>query len=69
MGNIVPRARIESICLAFWASILIVIPPRPPDVTTLPPMLTCLGGSMSEGSVQTITILLTYLLLLLYRGE
>ena len=36
MGNIVPRVRIEPTCLAFWASVLTIIPPMLPVVTLLP---------------------------------
>ena len=40
MGNIAPRAGIEPTSLAFQARLLTIIPPRLPDVTTLP-MPTC----------------------------
>ena len=32
----VPRAGIKPICHIFWASVLSITPPRPPDVTTIP---------------------------------
>ena len=37
MGNIVPRVRIEP--LTFQVSVLIITPPRLPDVITLPKRL------------------------------
>ena len=36
MGNIAPRAGIKPTCLAFWASMLTITPPRLPDVITIP---------------------------------
>ena len=51
MGNIVSRVGIESISLAFWASVLIITL----DVTNQPTSI-CLCGSLPEGSVQTTTL-------------
>ena len=47
IGNI-PRAGIEFISLAFWTYVMAISPPRLCDV-----MLTCLGGSLPDKSVQT----------------
>ena len=47
MGNIVPRAGIESTSLAFQTSVLTITPPRLPDVITIPTN-TCLNGSLPE---------------------
>ena len=45
MGNIAHRAGIEPISLAFWASVLTIIPRRLPDVSMLPtPSCLCLRG-------------------------
>ena len=55
MGNIVLRAGIETTPLAFWVSVLTIIPHRLLDVTILPTP-TCLCGSLLERSMQTTTI-------------
>ena len=47
MGNIVPRGRIELISLAFQVSVLTIIVPRVPDVTTLSKP-TCLCDSLPD---------------------
>ena len=58
IGNVAPRVGIQSTCLAIWASELTGILHRLTDVTTLH-TLTCLGGSLPERSVQTITLALS----------
>ena len=56
MGNIVPRMRVQFTSLAFRANVLIITPPRPPDMTTVC-MPTCLCSSLLERSVQTTTLI------------
>ena len=56
MGNIVPRAGIESGYLAFWASVLTILQPRLPDVTTLR-MSSCLCHCLPQRSVETTTLI------------
>ena len=51
MGNIVPRAGIETTSLTFSVSVLTITPLSFPNVTSLP-MSTCLCGSLPERSVQ-----------------
>ena len=60
MGNIAPRAGIKPTSLAFWPSVLTTMPPRLPDVTTLP-MLTWLCGIFPDRSVQTTTLFIKHL--------
>ena len=47
IGNITPRARIESTSLALWACVLTISPSRLPDVATLPTP-TCLYNSLTK---------------------
>ena len=56
MRNIAHRTGFEPRPLSFWASVLTILPPRLPYLTTLP-MLTCLCGSLSVRSVQTTTLI------------
>ena len=56
--DIAPRAGIEPTYLAFQANVLMITPPRLPDVTTIPTP-TCLYGSFLEKSVQTTTVIFT----------
>ena len=57
MGNIVPRARIETTYLTFQASLLTITPHRLTDATTLPTP-TSLQGSLPERLVQPTTLVL-----------
>ena len=61
MRNVATGAGIEPIFLAFWASMLTIIPSRFPDVTTLH-IYTCLCGSLPDRSVYAgdIVVLLCY---------
>ena len=59
MRNIAPKVTIKCTLLLIWASMLIITPSRLPDATTLP-MPTYLNGSLSEKSVQIITLPLHY---------
>ena len=58
MGNIAHRAGIESISLAFRASVLTITPNRLPDITTLQTP-TCLCGCLPERSVQSTEVTVT----------
>ena len=53
MGNIVPRAGLEPMPLAFWASVLPLHHLGFPDVT----MIICLCSSLPQRLVQTTTLL------------
>ena len=55
IGNISPKAGIEQISLASYASVLTMSPPRISDVTTVP-MPTTLCNVLPEWSVQTTTL-------------
>ena len=55
-GNIEPRAVIEPTSLALWASVLTILPPRIPDVTSLS-VPTWLCGSLPQRSVLSITLI------------
>ena len=55
MGNTVPRAGLEPISLAFWASVLPLHHVGFPDVTTISTP-TCLRSSLPQRSVQTTTL-------------
>ena len=53
MGNIVPRVVIKTTSLAFGVSLLIITPPRLPDVTTIP-MPTSLCSSFPRGQCRLL---------------